>query len=605
MTITLLDLFGTTEPPPPRRTLRAGPLSAVLEAGQLRDVRWHDIEVLRGVAYLLRDAAWGTLPTTMSELEVRDDEDGFHITYVVHAKGPAGQLVVCASIDGSSEGWLSLEATATAETDFTTNRTGYVLLHPDDVAGQPLRVEHSDRSVESSAFPGPISPHQPAFDIVALEYEPAPGVAARVAFEGGTWEMEDQRNWSDASFKTYVRPLALPFPYVIPATATDRQAVLLTMSGSPVSATDQEPGPRRVQGRMAPMYLRLDSREEAPESLPMQGLARGLIVRWRPGDGPERIGAAARLAAREAMELCMEAVFFQQHPENEAEECIRALAGQPVGTLLVAAARDLRTRPTGLPEGEAPLGDTVAALRRKGYSGRIGTGVPSFFTEFNRNPPPPADFAFFGTCPIIHAADDLSVMETLRALPAIMDSAARLVPGTPLWPGPLVIPPVVNPYGPGLVDTDGLHRICLATADPRHGALFGAAHLMAALAAVVPSAEAVAPLHANGPAGLTSTDGALHPLAFVLSEVAGAEGAALAQGPDRPGLACLAWERNGRRTMLLASTSDDAVEMPWPEGMTQAARLAPAAQGWKELPIAGPTLVVEPYATLRLVAESA
>ena len=30
--------------------------------------------------------------------------------------------------------------------------------------------------------------------------------------EGETFETEDQRNWSDASFKTYGTPLHLPFP---------------------------------------------------------------------------------------------------------------------------------------------------------------------------------------------------------------------------------------------------------------------------------------------------------------------------------------------------------------------------------------------------------
>ena len=33
--------------------------------------------------------------------------------------------------------------------------------------------------------------------------------------EGDAFEMEDQRNWADASFKTYVRPLSKPRPYVI------------------------------------------------------------------------------------------------------------------------------------------------------------------------------------------------------------------------------------------------------------------------------------------------------------------------------------------------------------------------------------------------------
>ena len=39
------------------------------------------------------------------------------------------------------------------------------------------------------------------------------------------FEMEDQRNWSDASYKTYSRPLSLPFPYPIAAGERVRQSV--------------------------------------------------------------------------------------------------------------------------------------------------------------------------------------------------------------------------------------------------------------------------------------------------------------------------------------------------------------------------------------------
>jgi hypothetical protein len=247
----------------------------------------------------------------------------------------------------------------------------------------------------------------------------------------------------------------------------------------------------------------------------------------------------------------------------------------------------------------------VRALRQGGFRGRIGTGVPSFFTEFNRNPPPPADFAFFGVCPIVHAADDVSVMETLRVLPAIMASAAKLLPGTGIWPGPLAIPPVANPYGPGLAETDGRRRVCLAANDPRHGALFGAAHLVAALAGVLPRAEAVAPLHVNGPAGLSLLDGTPHPLAFVLLEIAGAEGATLVDGPTGPNHASLSWQADAERTILLASTSAEHVELPWPEGTSRAARLAPGARGWEPLSVAGPTLTLPPYSPLRLAVTPA
>ena len=59
-----------------------------------------------------------------------------------------------------------------------------------------------------------MSPHQPFLDIRAIRHEIAPGRALEVRFEGEWFEMEDQRNWSDASFKTYSTPLsrALPAP---------------------------------------------------------------------------------------------------------------------------------------------------------------------------------------------------------------------------------------------------------------------------------------------------------------------------------------------------------------------------------------------------------
>ena len=47
--------------------------------------------------------------------------------------------------------------------------------------------------------------------------------------------MEDQRNWSDASFKTYVRPLSLPWPYVMEPGVTNRQSVELDIQRDPGS----------------------------------------------------------------------------------------------------------------------------------------------------------------------------------------------------------------------------------------------------------------------------------------------------------------------------------------------------------------------------------
>src|SRR5699024_8714562 len=52
--------------------------------------------------------------------------------------------------------------------------------------------------------------------------------------------MEDQRNWTDASYKTYSRPLALPWPYTLAKGDQVKQAVQLDLSGSATQAKSQD-----------------------------------------------------------------------------------------------------------------------------------------------------------------------------------------------------------------------------------------------------------------------------------------------------------------------------------------------------------------------------
>ena len=54
-------LFGTEEPVEAPTILKAGPLSAEFEAGNLRYIRFHGVEMIRAVSYIVRDRNWGTL----------------------------------------------------------------------------------------------------------------------------------------------------------------------------------------------------------------------------------------------------------------------------------------------------------------------------------------------------------------------------------------------------------------------------------------------------------------------------------------------------------------------------------------------------------------
>lgn len=53
-------LHGTEEPVAKPRLLRAGPLSAEFEGGNLRYARFGGEEVIRAISFLVRDRLWAT-----------------------------------------------------------------------------------------------------------------------------------------------------------------------------------------------------------------------------------------------------------------------------------------------------------------------------------------------------------------------------------------------------------------------------------------------------------------------------------------------------------------------------------------------------------------
>jgi hypothetical protein len=61
--------------------------------------------------------------------------------------------------------------------------------------------------------------------------------------------MEDHRNWTDASFKTYVRPLALPWPYALPAGEGVTQSVTVTLRGT-ARRSGRSPGRETVEVKL-------------------------------------------------------------------------------------------------------------------------------------------------------------------------------------------------------------------------------------------------------------------------------------------------------------------------------------------------------------------
>lgn len=443
--------------------------------GALRTIRWHGVEVVRAIDCPVRDEKWGTYPQENIEESWDDSEGTYTRRFSIAGGALSGTLLATLDPSGTLQATLALQA----QCDFLTNRSGFVVLHPiAGVAGTPLTINKT----EQTQFPALISPSQPAFNITALSHV-CEGVQIALEFSGEVFEMEDQRNWGDASFKTYCRPLALPTPYLLKAGEQVVQEIQLRVRQScPELLLAVESGwTEPVSGlESLPVLLRLSAHETGAEP-------------W--------IGELA-----EGREVDLEVVIPQNaDPESHLAAVAAALAAQEIAPRNVIALPEVYLQ-SYQPSGPWPTGTTpteAARAARKAFPGaRIGVGMLTNFMELNRCRPEPGvgDYLSFSTTAIVHAADDRSVWETLETLPQLLESAKALAPGLPLRLGLVSIGMRTNPYGAGVAPNLGLARKPMAQDDPRQATEFAAAYAKAAFdIAVKAGCEAIALSSLSGP----------------------------------------------------------------------------------------------------------
>ncbi|MES1152037.1 MAG: hypothetical protein ABUL54_09085, partial [Dongia sp.] len=185
--------------------------------------------------------------------------------------------------------------------------------------------------------------------------------------------------------------------------------------------------------------------------------------------------------------------------------------------------------------------DIYKAARQAFPGAKVGGGTFTFFTELNRNRPPAEllDYITHTTSPIVHAADDVSVMETLEAHPYQIKSVRAIAGKAGYHLGPSTIPARINPYGAASADNPNNERVCLSKIDPRQRALFGAAWSVGYLSAWAKGAlDAVTLGATTGSAGMVyrKTDhaqpyydaldkSAVYPVYHVIADLAKASGA--------------------------------------------------------------------------------
>jgi len=549
-----------------RILLKTRQLSCFFEpkTGFLRRVTAGGCEVIRAIYGAVRDQNWNTVQPEIVIGRSATGDDHFRLEF--RAECSSGEIAFGwnGTIEASA-GTLSFAFAGEAKSTFKKNRIGLCLLHPiRECAGKRCQVRDSANRWIETEFPLFISPHQPFKGLGAISWEPTADLKATVAFAGETFETEDQRNWTDASFKTYCTPLERPFPVEIETGSLVDQRITVefeyrgarsNISSGPdqelifVGANEEKSLPslgvctssygkpltEAERVRVAALHLdhfRADVRFDDPrwrDSLEQaMADAKGVGARLQTAlflSGKEDLHAFASAIDHQILQTCL---VFHQHESSTSEQWLE-LASQ--------------------------------LLPRHAVVG----GTDAYFAELNRSRPTARFPTAFSINPQVHAFDELSLIENLEAQPETIHSA-RQICASAICVSPITLRPRSNPKATRLTVEPS---DCLpSSVDPRQRTLFGAAWTVGSLARLLPlvgiksltyyetigwkglmEAEHGNPL----PDQFESSPGEIFPMYHVFHALAEAKALFPVTNPAPEKIAVIAFRKNETMHVLLAN----------------------------------------------------
>ena len=424
--------------------LRAGPVTMSFDAENafLRYLRTGPHEVLRGINAPVRNQNWATVAPKVSNLEVDDRGDSFRVTFDVRCAEEDFDFRWKGTLTGSAAGVVEFSFDGEAHSIFKRNRIGFCLLHGPSAAGQPWVIETAAGAKSDGSFPRSISPHQPAKNLRAITHEVAPGLRARVDFEGEVFEMEDQRNWTDGSFKTYGTPLEIPYPVEIAKGTKVSQKIRVSLAGDIPAA--------RQSSEEDAVILTLSARKSA---LPRLGLQVSSEVKSLT-DSQIKLLKTLHLDHLR-VNLALSGAGFVDELRRATEQAKALGVSLHVGVNLGKAPAFgplLEVIKTGKPPvshwlvaGGDPAHFQTARTQLAPDVGdaTIGVTQTTNFVDLNRNRPDDAAIQTVGFAinPQIHAFDIASMVETLEIQAAAVETTRGFVGNRPLVIGPITLRP--------------------------------------------------------------------------------------------------------------------------------------------------------------------
>jgi hypothetical protein len=569
--------YGKNEPLPKTIAVQAGALQIDYISGSLRNIRVGTHEVIRMIYVALRDHNWGTILPEIRQEQIQEDQNGFHIKYESLFKKGDINFRFQVAIKGD-DNFIDFEISGEALSEFQTNRVGFCVLHPiRGCAGKKCEVTGPDGKKASHTFPELISPHQPMKNISGMKWNVDGNFEARLSFEGDIFEMEDQRNWTDDSYKTYCRPLELPFPYTLKKGDKIKQRITLKVLGK------IDGGPPKMKTH----HLKYDKKIRFP--LPKIGIAQ---AESKPALASREIELLQQAgfdyyditvvftnswiselksdvdeAALLGLNISLR-VYFSEDFETEIGQLSRVLNHCPevIESILVLETRNKVTS-------DRFIFQIIDRLRNAFPSSKIGGGTTGFFAELNRNRIMSGDLDFisYSVTPQVHAFDNTTLVENLNGQSDTVRSAKEFAGNKKIQIHPVTLKMQSNPTA---TSTEANKADQL---DERQMSLFGAGWTLGSIKHLTEAGvEAVTFYQTLGEKGIIQGDsspnnpeiyqvekGAVFPVYYVFNELLRhKKGSVIASISSHPSeFEGMVLEENGKKRFFIANYTDQQIEV--------------------------------------------
>lgn len=469
---------GSLNPLPKSIQLHAGKLNLQYEGGFLRYIRIGETEVLRMINHYIRDENWANIPMVIMAENIDHGNDSFSISYTAECSRGNVKFRWNCSILGKADSSITFSIEGVSQSSFKRNRLGFTVLHPiQNCAGKECVILHSDNTKETFIFPEFVSPHQPFFDITAMFWQPSEGVEAQVHFIGDIFETEDQRNWTDDSFKTYCTPLSRPFPVLVKRGDVVNQTIHFKASATKVFRKHAEQPSFTIekQSRTAFPKIGVPLSNLPHDESSVQHLTRlGIdFIRLEIKQGAD---ISRQLQQAHLLGLPLEIVLYADKQFDIATiEKLVMIKDKIIQFIILPL--------VGKSTGHELIAFIVPLLRKAFPHSKVGGGTDTFFTELNRERTPATllDFFTFSINPQAHAFDINTVTENLRPQRDAVHSCRAFVEGKEIHVGPVTFKTRWNAGAPTKEEKKITKGSLPDHADPRQLSLYGAAWTMGSI----------------------------------------------------------------------------------------------------------------------------